>query len=124
VVTTAPVGAFLRITNDTAVALTSGATVPGSRLLLPGAGSTPGASGWIAVLNPGIEDVTVEVATLGNGSAPVTLPIPAGEVVEVVVSADPALGYVISGDGALVASWSTSIGGSIGVGMAASLPDE
>jgi hypothetical protein len=124
VVTTAPVGAFLRITNDTAVALTSGATVPGSGLLLPGAGSIPGASGWIAVLNPGLEDVTVEVATLGNDAAPVTVAIPAGEVVEVVVSADPALGYAISGDGALVASWSTSIGGSIGVGMAAPLPDE
>ncbi|HET7846497.1 MAG TPA: DUF5719 family protein, partial [Acidimicrobiia bacterium] len=124
VVTTAPVGAFLRITNDTAVALTSGATVAGSELLLPGVGSTPGASGWIAILNPGLEDVTAAVATLGTGSAPVSVAIPAGEVVEIVVSTDPVLGYVISGDGALVASWSASIGGSIGIGTAFPLPDE
>jgi hypothetical protein len=31
---------------------------------------------------------------------------------------------MISGDGPLVASWSSAIGGSIGVGMAAPIPDE
>jgi hypothetical protein len=124
VVTTAPVGAFLRITNDTAVALASGAPTSASGLLVPGAGSIPGASGWIAVLNPGLEDVTIEVTTLRNVPETVTVGVPAGEVVEVVVSADPALGYLISGDGPLVASWSTAIGGSIGVGMAAPIPDE
>jgi len=124
VVTTAPVGAFLRIMNDTAVALTSGATVAGSELLLPGVGSTPGASGWIAILNPGLEDVTAAVGTLGTASAPVSVAIPAGEVVELVVSTDPVLGYLISGDGALVASWSASIGGSIGIGTAFPLLDE
>ena len=124
VVTTAPVGAFLRITNDTAVALTSGAPTPASGLLLPGAGSTPGASGWIAVLNPGLEDVSVEVTTLRDVSETMAVLVAAGEVVEVVVSADPALGYVVSGDGPLVASWSAAIGDSIGVGMAAPIPDE
>ena len=123
VVTTAPVGVFLRITNDTAVAMTSGSPTAASGLLLPGAGSIPG-GGWIALLNPGLEDVSVEVTILRSAAEVVTVAVPAGEVVEVVVSADPALGYTINGNGPMVASWSTVIGGSIGLGMAFPVPDE
>lgn len=124
VVTTGPVGAFLRISNETAVAMTSGFTTPASSLLLPGAGSVPGGTGWIALLNPGLEDVNAEVTTLRSVSGSVVVAIPAGEVVEVVISPGPAFGYVIEGDGPMVASWSTAIGGSIGVGMAAPIVDE
>lgn len=124
VVTTGPVGAFLRITNDTAVAMTSGSTTSSSGMLLPSAGSVPGGSGWIAVLNPGLEDVTVNVTTLRSVSETVVVAVPAGEVVEVVTTSDPALGYLIEGDGPLVATWSTVIGGSIALGTAAPLVDE
>jgi len=124
VVTTAPVGVFLRITNASAVALTPASTTPAPSLLLPGAGSIPGSSGWIALLNPGIEDVTVEVITLSGVPDTVPVAIPAGDVVEVVVPGDGALGYMINGDGPLVATWSTSIAGSIGLGTAAPIPDE
>jgi hypothetical protein len=124
VVTTGPVGAFLRITNATAVALTSGSTKPASGLLLPGAGSIPGGSGWITLLNPGLEDVNVEVTTVRSASETLVVAVGAGEVVEVVVARDPALGYTINGNGPLVASWSTAIGGSIAVGIAAPMADE
>ncbi|MEX2252120.1 MAG: DUF5719 family protein [Acidimicrobiia bacterium] len=124
VVTTGPVGAFLRITNVTAVALTSGSTTPASGLLLPGAGSIPGGSGWIVLLNPGLEDVKAEVSMLASAAGTVSVAVAAGEVVEMVVSPDPTLGYAITADGPLVASWSTAFGGSIGVGLAAPIPDE
>ncbi|MDP9495605.1 MAG: DUF5719 family protein [Actinomycetota bacterium] len=122
VVTTAPVGAFLRITNNTAIAMTSGSPSATSGLLLPGAGSAAG--GWIALLNPGLEDVSVEVTVLRSVAEVVPVAVPAGEVVEVAVSTEPALGYAIKGNGPLVATWSAVIGGSLGVGIASPVPDE
>lgn len=122
VVTTAPVGAFLRISSATGVAVTSGTTTTASALLLPGVGSVAGGSGWLALLNPGLEDVSAEVTALGSGTE--TILVPAGEVSEVEISPDPALGYTVSGDGPMVATWSTTLGGSIGLGIAAPTPDE
>ncbi|HLF60426.1 MAG TPA: DUF5719 family protein [Acidimicrobiia bacterium] len=124
VVTTGPVGAFLRVTSETGVAMTSGSTTPASGLLLPGAGSVPGGSGWITLFNPGLEDVGAEVTTLRSVSETVAVSVPAGGVVEVATAPDPALGYTIEGDGVLVASWSASIGGSIGVASACPIIDE
>ena len=124
IVTTAPVGAFLRISNETGVALTSGSTTPTSVLLLPGAGAVPGGSGWITLLNPGLEDVSADVTIMGPASRTETVSVAAGEVLEMALSTEGALGYAISGNGPLVASWSTSLGGSIGLGIAAPIADE
>jgi hypothetical protein len=124
VVTTAPVGAFLRISSATGVALTSGTTSVASALLLPGVGSVAGGSGWLALLNPGLEDVSAVMTALGSGSGSETISVPAGEVAEIEISPDPVLGYTIGGDGPMVATWSTTLGGSIGLGIAAPIPDE
>jgi hypothetical protein len=124
VVTTAPVGAFLRISNDTAIALSSAMATPASGLLLPGAGSIAGGTSWIALLNPGLEDVSVEITSLGSAGETVVMAVPAGEVIEVAVPAESVRGYLISSDGPVVASWSTAVGSSMGVGMAAPVPDE
>jgi hypothetical protein len=124
VLTTAPVGAFLRILNETGVALTSGSTTPASALLLPGAGAVPGGSGWIALLNPGLEDVSAQITTLGAASQTVAASLPAGEVTEIALQSESVLGYTINGDGPLVASWSTTIGGSIGLGIGAPIADD
>ncbi len=124
VLTTAPVGAFLRISNETGVALTSGTATPASTLLLPGAGAVPGGSGWITLLNPGLEDVSADVTILGSAPHTEAVSVAAGEVLEMPVSPEGALGYAINGDGPLVASWSTALGGSIGLGIAAPIADE
>jgi hypothetical protein len=123
VVTTGPVGAFVRITSDTGVTMTSGSPTPASALLLPGAGSIAGGSGWLVVLNPGLEDVSAEVTTLGPAPERLSLAIPAGEVSETALSSGGALGYAISGDGPLVATWSTTTSSAIGLGTAVPISD-
>ncbi len=124
VLTTAPVGTFLRITSTTGVALTSGTTTAASALLMPGVGSAVGGSGWIALLNSGLEDINANVTTLGPTPGVKAISVPAGEVFDVEISPDPALGYTINGDGPMVATWSTALGGSIGLGIASPIPDE
>ncbi len=124
VVSTGPVAAFLRIGSSTGIGLTSGAPLPAVRWLLPGAGAIVEGSGSMVILNPGLEDVSASVTALRAQPATSVVAVPAGEVVEVAIAADPAIGYRVDGDGQLVVGWSMTRGGAIALGGAAPLSDE
>ncbi len=123
VVSTGPVAAFLRIGSSAGIGLSSGASFPAVRWLLPGAGAIFGGTGSVVILNPGLEDVNASVTALRAQPATSVVAVPAGEVVEVAIATDPAIGYEVEGDGQLVVGWSMTRGGSIALGGGAPLSD-
>jgi hypothetical protein len=124
VVSTSPVAAFLRVGTPTGIGITGGQAVPAARWLLPGAGAIFEGAGSLVILNPGLEDVNATVNVLGPTPGTSTVVVPAEEVVEVALAADPAFGYEVEGDGELVVGWSMARGDSIALGGATPLPDE
>ena len=124
VVSTNPVSVFLRVRSASGLAMTGGATTPSSAWLLPGAGSITGATGSMIVLNPGLEDVNATVLPFRDGGTAAEVLVPAGEVVEVAVPAEPAQGYAVTGDGDLVTGWSIVRGGSFALGGGTAIGDD
>ncbi len=124
VVSTGPVSVFLRVSSGTGLAMTGGAITPSSAWLLPGAGSIAGATGSMIVLNPGLEDVNASLLPFRDGGTATEVLVPAGEVVEVAVPAEPAQGYEVTGDGDLVTGWSIVRGGSFALGGGTAIGDD
>jgi len=110
IVSTGPIAAFVRMQEDGSTSLTSGATVPASRWLLPGAGSIEGGFGSVVVFNPGIEEANFTLTARRGRSEAVNLTVEAGEILEVETFEAPADGYVVDGDRPLVVMWTISDG--------------
>lgn len=109
VVSTQPVGVFLRHEGEDGLALTSGSTVTASRWLLPGAGMA-GGSGRIVVLNAGLEDATATITAYGRETVVKGPPVRAGTVLEFASISDGASAYTVTGEGLLVPMWVTTTG--------------
>lgn len=110
VVSTGPVATFVRAQPSGATALTSGARLPASKWLLPGAGSIQGGFGTVVVFNPGIEDANFILTARRDNSSADTWVVPAGAVMELQTSEVSANGYVVEGDRPLVVLWTISDG--------------
>ena len=110
VVATGPIAGFVRMQEAWSTSLTSGATVPASRWLLPGAGSIEGGFGSVVVFNPGIEEANFTLTARRGRSEAVNLTVQAGEILEVEAFETQAHGYVVDGDRPLVVMWTISDG--------------
>jgi len=108
VISTQPVGVFLRSVAETGVAITSGSPVSAARWLLPGAGLAPGSTGSAVVLNAGLEEATVVVTALRDQSVANEYAVPAGTVLEVPAVEGGANAYTVKGEGSLVPMWVTT----------------
>lgn len=106
---TGPVVAALWVDSETGMAATTASPVDAPVWLLPGAFSPPGGSGFVVVLNSGVDDVTVNVRSLQETSLVRNFEVPADRVLTVpLVAAD---GYRVESTGPVVALWTSEIGG-------------
>ncbi len=118
VLATAPVGAFVRIDDSGAVAVTSSADGPATRWLMPGAGSISEASTSLTLFNPGSEDATVLVeGHIGLSPASVQVPADSSITYDFNIVARPAVTVV--SDLPIIALWVTSrpLGKAISLGV-------
>lgn len=121
VISTGPVAAFLRVSQGGAMGMTAGSPVAASTWLLPDAGSVGGSSGYLVLLNTGLEPIEATVETRGQ-SQPIT--IPAERVFEMATASEPVPGYVVESGGPLVVGWSATTDSAVAVSGGAALPDE
>ncbi|MFZ0627465.1 MAG: DUF5719 family protein [Acidimicrobiia bacterium] len=110
VIAAQPVGVFLRTVADDGLAITSGASTPAARWLVPGAGSTAQGQGSLVVLNTGLDDATVVVTDHRPDSVAEQFSVAAGQVVEFGAIVGTGDGYSVTGDGDVVVLWSASMG--------------
>lgn len=122
VVSSQPVGVFLRHIGEDGVAFTSGSTVTSSRWLLPGAG--PGGTGRIVILNAGLEEATVVVTSQKDESVAQEITVPAGTVMEFQAAEGNADAYTVRSGGLLVPLWVTTTGTATAYGIGVPLIDE
>ncbi|MGA7096615.1 MAG: DUF5719 family protein [Acidimicrobiia bacterium] len=109
VIAAQPVGVFLRTVADDGLAITSGASTPAARWLLPGAGSIAQGQGSLVILNTGLDDATVVVTDHRPDSVAEQFVVPAGQVVEFEAIVGTGDGYSVTGDGDLVVLWSAAM---------------
>lgn len=124
VVSTQPVAVFLRTKTEAGVALTSGATAPASRWLLPAAGLAPGNTGSTVILNTGLDDATVVVTAHREQSAAEQYVVAAGTVLEVDPIEGNAAAYSVKSEGSLVALFVTTTPTGTAYSIGVPIPDE
>jgi hypothetical protein len=124
VVSTQPVAVFLRTKTEAGVAITSGATAPASRWLLPAAGLAPGNTGSTVILNAGLDDATVVVTAHREQSAAERYVVAAGTVLEVDPIEGNANAYSVRGEGSLVALFVTTTPTGTAYSIGVPIPDE
>lgn len=124
VVSTQPVAVFLRTRTEAGVAITSGATAPASRWLLPAAGLAPGNTGSTVILNAGLEDATVVVTAHREQSAAEQYVVAAGTVLEVDLIEGNANAYSVKSEASLVALSVTTTPTGTAYSIGVPIPDE
>jgi hypothetical protein len=124
VVSTQPIAVFLRTKTEAGVAITSGATAPASRWLLPAAGLAPGNTGSTVILNAGLDDATVVVTAHREQSAAEQYVVAAGTVLEVDPIEGNANAYSVRGEGSLVALFVTTTPTGTAYSIGVPIPDE
>jgi len=124
VVSTQPVAVFLRTKTDAGVAITSGATAPASRWLLPAAGLAPGNTGSTVILNAGLDDATVVVTAHREQSEAEQYVVAAGTVLEVDPIEGNANAYSVKSEGSLVALFVTTTPTGTAYSIGVPIPDE
>jgi hypothetical protein len=124
VVSTQPVAVFLRTKTEAGVAITSGATAPASRWLLPAAGLAPGNTGSTVILNAGLDDATVVVTAHREQSAAEQYVVAAGTVLELEPIEGNANAYSVRGEGSLVALFVTTTPTGTAYSIGVPIPDE
>jgi hypothetical protein len=124
VVSTQPVAVFLRTKTEAGVAITSGATAPAPRWLLPAAGLAPGNTGSTVILNAGLDDATVVVTAHREQSAAEQYVVAAGTVLEVEPIEGNSNAYSVKGEGSLVALFVTTTPTGTAYSIGVPIPDE
>jgi hypothetical protein len=124
VVSSQPVGVFLRHVGEDGVAVTTGSPVTASRWLVPGAGLGPGGTGRMVILNAGLEQTSAVITALSAETVVKSPPVKAGSVLEFSALTPSADGYTVTGEGLLVPLWVTTTGTATAYGIGVPLIDE
>ena len=124
VVSTQPIAVFLRTKTEAGVAITSGATEPAPRWLLPAAGLAPGNTGSTVILNAGLDDATVVITAHREQSAAEQYVVPAGTVLEVDPIEGNANAYSVRSEASLVALFVTTTPTGTAYSIGVPIPDE
>lgn len=101
---TAPVAGFIRHQRGDGVAITTGTSATSTTWLMPGAGSQPGFSTSLVILNPGTEDAAVSIDS-HLGLAPNQITVLADSVRVYQLSIVSREGVTVSADVPVVAMW-------------------
>lgn len=109
IISTGPVVPTLWIDSAQGLAMTTASPVEASAWLLPGATRPDGGTGRLVVLNPGDDDVSVDVVTLRSQTTSRQFDVPGQDVVEEILT--PADGYRVEASGPVVVLWTSSVDG-------------
>lgn len=117
VVSNGPVVPVLRIEAADGFATTVGSAVEANRWMLPGASPPPGGWASVVILNASIEDSTVSVRPLREGSTVRDLSLQSDDVVELAL--EQADGYLIESTSPVVVIWvaRTGVGTAAAIGV-------
>lgn len=118
VISTGPVVPTLRIASDGGFATTTASSAQANRWMLPGASVPEGGGGaTVVILNASIEDSSVSIRPLREGSAVRTVPVRSDSVVEIGLEA--ADGYLIESTSPVVVLWASrgASGSSAAIGV-------